>query len=174
MNKSSWKYQKSSTQQWIQWIMKKSKNSIVTTRNYLSGHSYRYLLPFTTLNRYLSRHSSKNFIFTTSSQNIIITRHGVFLVTIPILCLVMIHWIQWIQRKSFRKNSNKCTKENVSCLLGIYVPTHEILHTKIHKYYTVEVHKKLVPMTTSLLVKYSWKISSKNTKVEKFHSIIEH
>ena len=103
--------------QWIQGIMTKSKNSIVTiSTTYLDIVTFpviviestfsllhvhvplgRYLLPLTTLNRYLSRHSSKKFI-----SNF---RHGVFLVTIPILCFVTIHWIQWLQQKSFRKNS---------------------------------------------------------------------
>ena len=88
--------------------MTKSKNSIVTTSTtYLDIVIFpviavesifsllplgRYLLPLNTLNRYLPRHtcSSKNVIFTTSSENITITRHGVFLATIPILCFVMI------------------------------------------------------------------------------------
>ena len=39
------------------------------------------------LNTRLSRDSSKYFIFTTSSENITITRHGVLLVTIPICAL---------------------------------------------------------------------------------------
>ena len=105
----------------IQWIMTKSKNSIATTSTaYLDIIMFpviviestfsllplgRYLLPLTTLNRYLSRHSSKSFIPTTSSENMTITRCGVFLVTFPVLCFVAIHWIQWIQRKWFRKIS---------------------------------------------------------------------
>ena len=107
----------------IQWIMTKSKNSIVITSNtYLDivivpvivvGSTIflismgRYLLPPTTLNRYLSRYSSKKFIFTTSSENITLTRYGVFLITILILFFVTIHWIQWIQRKSFRNTSKR-------------------------------------------------------------------
>ena len=63
----------------------------------------RYLLPVTTLNRYLSRHSSKFFIFTTLSESITIIICWVFLVTVPVLYFVTIHWIQ---RKSFKKNSN--------------------------------------------------------------------
>ena len=82
--------------------MTKSKNSIVTTSTtYLDKVTFpviviestfslllldRYLLPLTTLNRYLSSHS-KNFIFTTLSENATITRHGVFLVTIPVFVL---------------------------------------------------------------------------------------
>ena len=90
--------------QQIKWIMTKSKKSRVTTSNtYLdivtlpviviqSTFSLLplggYLLPLTTLNRYLSRHSSKDFIFTTSSENIAITRCGVFLITISILWFI--------------------------------------------------------------------------------------
>ena len=113
--------------------MTKSKNSLVrstTSTTYLDIVTFpvivvestfsllslgRYLLPLTTLNRYLSRHSNKNFIFTTSSKNITITKHGVFLVTIPILCFVMIHWIQWIQQKLFRKTSNRSVSIYLIC-----------------------------------------------------------
>ena len=51
----------------------------------------RYLLPQTTLNRFVSRHRSKNFISTTSSENITITKCGVFMVAIAILYFVTIH-----------------------------------------------------------------------------------
>ena len=87
--------------------MTKSKNSIVTTSTtYLGIVAFpviviesmfsllplgRYLLPITTLNIYLSSNSSKKFSFTTASENITITRHRVFLVTIPSLCFVIIH-----------------------------------------------------------------------------------
>ena len=64
---------------------------------------YLWLL-LTTLNRYLSRCCSKDLILTASSENITITRCGVFLATFPILCFVTTHWIGWIQWKSFRKN----------------------------------------------------------------------
>ena len=87
----------------------------------------RYLLPQTTLNRYFSRYSSNNFISTTSSVNITITRHGVFLVTIPILCFVMIHWIQW---KSSRENSNgHCfiTLEHVHVFFELYLGSNFII-----------------------------------------------
>ena len=63
----------------IQWIITKSKNSVVTTSTtYLDKVTFsvivvestfsllplgRYLLPLATWNRYLSRHSSKNEIF---------------------------------------------------------------------------------------------------------------
>ena len=48
----------------------------------------RYPLPLTTLNRHLSTVVK---IFITSSENIIFARHGVFLVTLPILCFVTIY-----------------------------------------------------------------------------------
>ena len=51
----------------------------------------RYLLPVTTLNGFPSRGSNRNFSFTTLSENISITRHEIFLVTIPLLDFVMIH-----------------------------------------------------------------------------------
>ena len=66
----------------------------------------RYLLPFTTWNGYEPKDSSGNFLFTTESRNVSIVRYRVSQVTILFLDLIMIHWICWIQRKSFRKNSN--------------------------------------------------------------------
>ena len=65
----------------------------------------RYLLPLTTQNRYQSIGSSGKFFFTTTSKNITIDRWVIPLVTKLLLDLVMIHWICWIQRKSFRENS---------------------------------------------------------------------
>ena len=38
----------------------------------------RYLLPLTTLNRYQSRGSNRNSVFTTSSENVTNISHGVF------------------------------------------------------------------------------------------------
>ena len=89
----------------IQWIMTRSKNSTVTTSiTYLDIVTFPVIVIGSTfsllpLGRYL------HFIFTTSFENIAITRCGVFLLTIPILCFCMIHWMQWIQGNSFRKNS---------------------------------------------------------------------
>ena len=73
--------------------MTKSKNSIVgTSTTYLGIVTFpviviestfsliplgRFLLALTTLNRYLSRHSSKNLIFTTSSENITYQMWGI-------------------------------------------------------------------------------------------------
>ena len=84
----------------------------LTEQSYIPSHRRKstfsliplniYLLPLATLNRYLSRGSNRKFSFTTSFGNIYITRDEVFLVTIPIMDFVIIHWIQW---KSFRENS---------------------------------------------------------------------
>ena len=65
----------------------------------------RYLLPITTRTRYQSTCSSGKFFFTTTSRNVTIVRCRMSLVTIPVLDFVIIYWIRWIQRKSFRKNS---------------------------------------------------------------------
>ena len=67
----------------------------------------RYLLPVTTGNRYQSTGSSRKFFVTTTSRNITIVRCRMSLVTILVMDFVMIHWIRWIQRKLFRKNSIK-------------------------------------------------------------------
>ena len=65
----------------------------------------RYLFPLTTCNRYQPRDSNGNFFFTTTSRNISIVRYGMSLVAIVLLVFVSIHWIRWIQLKSFRENS---------------------------------------------------------------------
>ena len=68
----------------------------------------RYLLPVTTQKRYQSTGSSRKFFFTTTSRNVTnvtIVRCRMSLVTILVMDFVMIHWIHWIQRNSFRKNS---------------------------------------------------------------------
>ena len=66
----------------------------------------RYLLPLTTLNRYQPTDGSRKFFFTTVSRNVSIVSYRMSLVTILLLDSVMIHWIRWIQGKSFRENSN--------------------------------------------------------------------
>ena len=49
----------------------------------------------------------ENSFYTTTSRNVSIVRYSMSsLVTILLLDFVMIHWISWIQRKSFRENSN--------------------------------------------------------------------
>ena len=62
----------------------------------------RYLLQFTPVNSYLTRCSWENFIFATASGIVSTISCGVSLVTIPLLDLLIFHWIQW---KSFRENS---------------------------------------------------------------------
>ena len=52
------------------------------------------LLPLTTLNSYQTRDSNGNFIFTTAWRNISVVRYGLSLVTILLLNLVKIHWVQ--------------------------------------------------------------------------------
>ena len=113
----------------IQWIMTKSKTGLVTRGStHLTTDTLpvrvilrifpllplvRYLLPLTTLNRYLTRDSNGNFFFTTARRNISVARYGLSLVTTLLLDLAKIHWIQWIQRKLFRQISNESPKYSV-------------------------------------------------------------
>ena len=62
-------------------------------------------LALTTLNRHQLTDSIGKFFFTTTSSNVSAVRYRVSVVTILLLDLVMIRWIRWIQRKSFRENS---------------------------------------------------------------------
>ena len=66
----------------------------------------RYPLPITTPSRYQPTDSSGKLLYTTVSRNVTFVRCRMSLVTILLLDLVMIHWIRWIQRWSFRENSN--------------------------------------------------------------------
>ena len=116
----------------IQWIMTKSKSSMVTRDIthlpidtlpvLVIQHVFsllplgRYLLLLTTLNRYQPAGSSGKLLFTTISRNVSICRYRISLVTILLLDLVMIHWIRWIQRKSFRENSNAFYLDQVTFL----------------------------------------------------------
>ena len=68
-----------------------------------------YLVPLTTWNRYQSTDNSGKFFFTTTSRNVTIVRCRMSLVTILVLVFFVIHWIRWIQRTSFRKNSIRVT-----------------------------------------------------------------
>ena len=113
---------------WIQWIMTKSKSSMVTRDiTYLATDTLpvlviqsafslpplgRYQLPLTTLHRYQPADSSGKLLFTTISRNVPIR---ISLVTILLLDLDMIHWIRWIQRKSFRENSTRIIWFQVFC-----------------------------------------------------------
>ena len=65
-----------------------------------------YLFRVVTGNRYLPRGSNENTLCITSTGNVSVARWVIPLVTILLLDLVMIHWIQG---KSFRENSNGCT-----------------------------------------------------------------
>ena len=106
---------------WIQWIMIKCKNSIVTIHTlYLTIDTFLdvvvkkkfpllsvgwYLFRVVSGDRYLPRGSNENALCITSTGNIFVSSWVIPLVTIPLLDLVMIHWIRWIQGNSFRKNS---------------------------------------------------------------------
>ena len=87
---------------WIQWIMTKSKNGMVTmgisSNSYIFCHSNRKDTDLT------ERHSNKKIHFVTLSGNVSLSEYEVSLVTIPFLDLGTIHWIQ---RKSFQENSNE-------------------------------------------------------------------
>ena len=105
----------------IQWTMTKSKSSMVTRdilyltvdtfldivvkSNFLLLSVGWYLFRVVSANRYLPRGSNENTLCITSTDNISVARWVIPLVTILLLDLVMIHWICWIQGKSFRENS---------------------------------------------------------------------
>ena len=107
---------------WIQWIMTKSKNGMVTkgitslataTLPMAVKESVFPLLPvgryplwLITVNRHHPRDSNGNIFFTATSRNVSVVNYGVSLVTRLLLDFVLIQWIRWIQWKSFRKNSN--------------------------------------------------------------------
>ena len=56
-------------------------------------------------NKFLPRVSNENALLITSAGNVSVSRWIITLVTIPLLDLVMIHWIQRIQWNSFKENS---------------------------------------------------------------------
>ena len=64
-----------------------------------------YLFRAVSGNRYLPQDSNENTLYITSTGNVHVARWLIPLVTILLLDLVMIHWIRWIQGKSFRENS---------------------------------------------------------------------
>ena len=102
----------------IQWIMTKSKTSMVTREIlHLTIDTFLdvvvknnfpllpvdwYLFRVVSGNRYLPRGSNENTLYITSTGNVSVSRWVITLVTIPLLDFVMIHWIQW---NSFGKNS---------------------------------------------------------------------
>ena len=67
----------------------------------------RYLLPLITVNRYQPTDSRGKLLFVTMSRNVSIVRYRMSLVTILLLDMVIIHWIQG---KWFRENSTKAHK----------------------------------------------------------------
>ena len=70
----------------------------------------RHLLPWTTLNRYLSRDSNKKFFFTRStwSGNVSISRQRVFPVATPLSCFIE---FSKFRKRSFRENSKHPKQE---------------------------------------------------------------
>ena len=64
-----------------------------------------YLFWVVTGNRYLPRGSNENSLCSSVTGSVSVARWVISLVTILLMDLVMIHWIRWIQRKSFRENS---------------------------------------------------------------------
>ena len=99
---------------WIQWTMTKSKSGLITKRYYPFGNKYitsasNIKCIFITTSGYISIYqpmdSSGKFLFTTTSRDVSNVRSRMSLVTILLLDFVMIHWIGWIRRKSFRENS---------------------------------------------------------------------
>ena len=105
----------------IQWIMIKSKTSMVTRdvlhlttvtfldvvvkKNFPLLPVDWYLFQVGTSNRYLPRVSNENALFISSTGNVSVSSWVITLVTMPLLGFVMIHWIRWIQWNSSRKNS---------------------------------------------------------------------
>ena len=105
----------------IQWIMIKSKSSMVTRdilcltidtcldivvkSNFPLLFVARYLFRVVSGNRHLPRGSNENSICITSTGNVSVARWVTLLVAILLWDLVMIHWIRWIQGNSFRINS---------------------------------------------------------------------
>ena len=110
----------------IQWIMTKSKNCMVTRDIlYLRIDTFLdivvksnlpllsvgwYLFRVVSGNRYLPRGSNENTLCIASTDNVSVARWVIPLVATLLLDLVMIHWIRWIQGKSFRENSNEFTE----------------------------------------------------------------
>ena len=84
----------------IQWIMTKSKSGMFTK---VITHLLTNTLPVLVIKK--TADSSRKFFFTTTSTNVTTVRCRMSLVTMLVLDFVMIHWIRWIQRKSFRENS---------------------------------------------------------------------
>ena len=133
----------------IQWIMTKSKSGMVTkcithlltdTLPVLLIYSAfsllplgRYLLPLTTLNRYQPTVSSGKSFLTTTSRNVTIVTYRMSLATILVLDFVMIYWICWIQRRSFRENSNVSFRKKIERVVS-FCETLKVFQIKILPY----------------------------------------
>ena len=78
---------------------------IVVKSNFLLLSVGWYLFRVVTGNRYLPRGSNENTLCINSTGKVSVARRVIPLVTILLLDLVMIHWIRWIQGKSFGENS---------------------------------------------------------------------
>ena len=103
--------------QQIKWIVIKSKScmvtrdilhlTIVTFLDVVVNSNFPllsvgwYLFRVVCGNRYLPRDSNENTLCITSTGNVSVSRWAIPLLTMRLLDLVMIHWIRWIQRKSF-------------------------------------------------------------------------
>ena len=131
---------------WIQrirWIVTKSKSSRVTRDIlYLTIDSFLdivvksnfpllsigwYLFRLVSCNRYLLRGSNENTLCITSTGNVSVARWVIPLVTILLLDLVMIHWIRWIQGKSFRETSTDLnTNDHINIFIHLSRVTYSI------------------------------------------------
>ena len=141
--------------------MTKSKNGMVTRNNtqlatctlpvvvikitFLLLVLVRYLLLFTPVNSYLTRCSWENLIFATTSGNISVIRYGVSQVTIPLLDLLIFHWIKWIHRKSFRENSIMYC--NVMLIIGML----QLINSKVISFKVVLLRYQCLEMQNSIL-----------------------
>ena len=130
-----------------EWIITKSKSGIFSTgTTYLDTDTFpvivtessfsllslgRYLSPLTTLTRCISRGSNRNFMFAISFEILTNTSHGALLLTILLLDFVIIHWIQWIQQKSFWENSSLLSLELlINSLICTFLWLKETLNNK--------------------------------------------
>ena len=108
---------------WTQWILTKSKSGMVTRDSpYLTTdiflyaavkkRNFYYFLCFgiclkgLSFNRHQTRDSNGNALSITKTSDVFVAWWVLPLVTRLFLDFVMIHWIRWIQRRSFRENSN--------------------------------------------------------------------
>ena len=85
----------------------------ISDNRYIPCYSGKKNFPLLSVDWYLFRVVSSNrylpsdILCITSTGNVFVTRWVIPLVTISLLDFVMFHWIRWIQRKSFRENTNR-------------------------------------------------------------------